>query len=150
MSLIQSLRDDLNRSLKKGDKERVSTLRLLLSSISNAEIASKGTPLDEGAVLAVMSKQAKQHRESIEAFRKGNRDDLVAKEERELAIVLEYLPQPMARDEIADAARQVMGDVGARGPGDKGKVMGKLMSQVKGKADGGEVNAVVTELLASL
>jgi uncharacterized protein YqeY len=149
VSLVERLRDDLNLSLKKRDKERVSTLRLLLSNIGNAEI-SKGGPLDESDVLGAIAKQAKQHRESIDAFRKGNRADLVAKEENELAILQEYLPRAMSREEIVGVARQVIEEVGARGPGDKGKVMGKLMPQMKGRAEGGDVNAVVTELLSSL
>ncbi|MBL7120062.1 MAG: GatB/YqeY domain-containing protein, partial [Dehalococcoidia bacterium] len=118
-------------------------------NIGNAEIA-KGGSLDEPGVLGVIAKQAKQNRESIDAFRQGNRSDLVAKEERELSILQEYLPQPMSSEEIAVAARQAIAEVGAVGPGDKGKVMGKLMPQVKGKADGGEVNAIVSELLANM
>ncbi len=149
MSLVQRLKGDLNQALRKGEKERVSTLRLLLSNIGNAEIA-KGGPLDEPGVLGVIAKQAKQNRESIDAFRQGERSDLVAKEERELSVLQEYLPQPMSSEEIAAAARQAIAEVGAVGPGDKGKVMGKLMPQVKGKADGGEVNAIVSELLANL
>lgn len=149
MSLVQRLKGDLNQALRKGEKERLSTLRLLLSNIGNAEIA-KGGSLDEPGVLGVIAKQAKQNRESIDAFRQGNRSDLVAKEERELSILQEYLPQPMSSEEIAVAARQAIAEVGAVGPGDKGKVMGKLMPQVKGKADGGEVNAIVSELLANM
>lgn len=149
MSLVQRLKGDLNQALRKGEKERVSTLRLLLSNIGNAEIA-KGGSLDEPGVLGVIAKQAKQNRESIDAFRQGERSDLVAKEERELSVLQEYLPQPMSSEEIAAAARQAIAEVGAVGPGDKGKVMGKLMPQVKGKADGGEVNAIVSELLANL
>lgn len=149
MSLLDSLKDDLNQSLRKGDKERVSTLRLVLASIGNAEIA-KRAPLDEPGLLGVISKQARQHRESIDAFNKGNRGDLAAKEENELAVLLEYLPQPMSSEEITAAARRAFEKVGARGPGDKGKVMGKLMAEVRGKADGNEVSAIVTELLASL
>ena len=149
MSLVQRLKGDLNQALRKGEKERLSALRLLLSNIGNAEIA-KGGPLDEPGVLGVIAKQAKQNRESIDAFRQGERSDLVAKEERELSVLQEYLPQPMSSEEIAAAARQAIAEVGAVGPGDKGKVMGKLMPQVKGKADGGEVNAIVSELLANL
>jgi uncharacterized protein YqeY len=149
MALLQGLREDLKQALRKGDKERVSVLRLMLSNINNAEIA-KGAPLDEASVLGVIAKQAKQHRESIEAFSKGNRSDLVAKEKEQLAILQEYLPQPMSPEEITAAARQVIEEVKARGPGDKGKVMSKLMSQLKGKAEGSEVSAIVSELLASL
>ncbi len=146
MALTDRLREDLNQALRKGDKTRLSVIRLLISNINNAQIA-KGGPMDDGDVLAVMNKQAKQHRESIDAFRKGNRADLLAKEEAELAVVLEYLPEQMPRDEIAAVARRVIEEVGARGPGDKGKVMSRLMPQLKGKAPGAEINAVVTELL---
>lgn len=149
MSLPQRLKEDLTKSLKEGNKVRVSVLRLVSADIKNAEIA-KGTSLDDGDILNIISKQAKQHRESIDSFNKGNRKDLVDKEEAELAILQEYLPQQLSREEIGTIARQVMEEVGARGPGDKGKVMSKLMAQLKGKAEGHEVNAVVTELLASL
>ena len=149
MSLVERLRDDLNRSLKKGEKDRVSTLRMMLANIANAEIA-KRSPLDEADVLGVIAKQAKQNRESIEAFQKGNRSDLVAKEEKELAVLQEYLPKQMSREEITAVARQVIEEVGAAGPGDKGKVMGRLMPQMKGKAEGTEINAIVSELLANL
>jgi len=149
MSLQDRLREDLGRSLKQGNKLRVSVLRLALSNIQNAEIA-KRAPLEDSDVLAVLSKQARQHRESIDAFRAGKRDDLVAKEEQELSVLLEYLPQPMSREQLVAEVQAAIKEVGARGPGDKGKVMGKLMPKVKGKAEGSEVNAVVTELLDSL
>ena len=147
MALTDRLREDLNQALRKGDKTRLSVIRLLISSINNAQIA-KGAPVDDGDVMAVMNKQARQHRESIDAFRKGNRPDLTAKEEAELAVLLEYMPQQMSREEIVAAARQVIEEVGAHGPAEKGKVMSKLMPQLKGKAPGAEINAVVMELLA--
>jgi len=151
VSLTERLRADLNQATKAGNKTRVSALRLLIANINNAQIAKgKGTPMDEGDMLAVIQKQARQHRESIEAFTKGNRSDLVAKEEGELKVLLEYLPRQMSRDEITVAARRVIEEVGARGPVDKGKVMSKVMAQLKGKAQGAEVNAVVSELLAGL
>ena len=147
MALVDRLREDLNQALRKGDKTRLSVIRLLISNINNAQIA-KGAPVDDGDVVAVMNKQARQHRESIDAFRKGNRPDLTAKEEAELAVLMEYLPQQMSRDEIVAVARKVIEEVGASSPGEKGKVMSKLMPQLKGKAPGAEINAVVTELLA--
>ena len=149
MSLVEKLRDDLNQSLKRGEKDRVSTLRMMLANIVNAEKAKRAS-LDGPDVLGIIAKQAKQTRESIDAFQRGNRGDLVAKEEKELAILQEYLPQPMSREDIAAAARQVIEEVGATGPGDKGKVMGRLMPQMKGKAEGADINTVVSELLASL
>ena len=147
MALVDRLREDLNQALRKGDKTRLSVIRLLISNINNAQIA-KGAPVDDGDGVAVMNKQARQHRESIDAFRKGNRPDLTAKEEAELAVLMEYLPQQMSRDEIVAVARKVIEEVGASSPGEKGKVMSKLMPQLKGKAPGAEINAVVTELLA--
>ncbi len=147
MALTDRLREDLNQALRKGDKTRLSVIRLLISNINNAQIA-KGAPIDDGDVVAVMNKQARQHRESIDAFRKGNRPDLTAKEEAEMAVLLEYLPQQMSREEIVAVARKVIEEVGAHSPGEKGKVMSKLMPHLKGKASGAEINAVVTELLA--
>ena len=149
MALLQRLRDDLKQAMKEGDKVRVSILRLVLADINNAEIA-KGIPLEDSDILGIIAKQAKQHRESIDAFGKGNRPDLVLKEKSELTVLLQYLPEQMSREEIISAARQVIEEVGARGPGDKGKVMSKLMAQLKGKAEGREVNEVISELLASL
>jgi uncharacterized protein YqeY len=144
--LRDKLADDLKQAMKTRDKPRVETLRMLRAAIKNAEIAQQ-KPLEDPDVLAVIAKGAKQHRESIAEFQKGNRQDLVDKEEAELSILLEYLPQQMSRDEIIAAARQVVEEVGARGPGDKGKVMQKLMPQLKGKAEGRDINEVVTELL---
>lgn len=146
MALTDRLREDLNQALRKGDKTRLSVIRLLISNINNAQIA-KGAAMEDSDVLAVMDRQAKQHRESIDAFRKGDRADLLAKEEAELAVLLEYLPPQMSRDDIVTAARQAIEEVGARGPGDKGKVMSRLMPRLKGKAPGAEINAVVREIL---
>jgi hypothetical protein len=93
---------------------------------------------------------AKQHRESIEQFRNGNRPDLVEKEETELATVMEYMPEQMSVEDISSLVAQVINEVSATGPSDKGKVMGKLMPQVRGKADGNQVNTVVMTMLNSL
>jgi uncharacterized protein YqeY len=148
MSLDQKIRTDLEQSLRKSDKLRCSVLRLALSSIRNAEIAQQKT-LDDDGILIVIDKEAKMRRESIEAFKKGNRPDLVAKEKAELAILLEYLPEQMTREEIVAAARKVISELGAASPKDKGKVMSQLMPQLRGKAQGQEVSEVVTELLSS-
>ena len=105
--------------------------------------------MEDSDVLGIIAKEARQHQESIEAFKQGNRHDLVAQEEGELAILQEYLPRQVTRDEIVAEARRVIEEVGAQGAGDKGKVMPKLIAQLKGRADGREINAVVTELLGS-
>ena len=146
--LKQKLTDDLKQALRGRDKVRCSVIRLVMAAIQNAEIARQAT-LNDTDILGLIAKDVRQHQESIDAFRQGNRQDLVAQEEAELAVLKEYLPQQMTREEIITAARQVIEEVGARGPGDKGKVMPKLIAQLKGKADGREINAVVTELLSS-
>jgi len=146
--LKQKLVEDLKQALKGGDKVRRSVIRLVMAAIKNAEIARQVT-LDDADILGIIAKEARQRRESIEAFRQGNRQDLVTQEEAELAILNQYLPQQMSREEIITEARRVIEELGARGPGDKGKVMSKLIAQLKGKADGREINTVVTELLTS-
>lgn len=149
MGLEEKLRQELKEALRAGDSIKRDTLRLLLAAVKNAEIA-KGHPLEEGDVLAVVVREARLRRESIEAFNKGNRPDLVAKEEAELKVLQSYLPQQLTREEIADLAREAIAQVGASGPKDKGKVMGQLMPQVKGKAQGQEVSQVVDQLLSQL
>ena len=148
MTLEQKIRKDLEQALRQGDKVRCLVFRLVLASIKNAEIAQQKT-LDDPGILGVIAKEVKQRRESIDAFEKGNRQDLASQEKAELAILLEYLPEQMNREEIVDAARKVISELGATGPKDKGKVMSQLMPQLKGRAEGQEVNAVVSELLTS-
>ena len=117
-----------------------------MAGVHNAEIARQ-TEFGDADILGVIAKQVKQCRESIDAFKEGNRPDLVAEEEAEVAILESYLPQQMTRQEITAAVSKVIAEVGAKGPGDMGRVMGKLMPQLKGRADGREVNTVVVELL---
>jgi uncharacterized protein YqeY len=148
MALKDSIQEALRGALKRQQRVEVATLRLLLSEIKNAEIAQQ-KPADDNKVLDVITKEVKRRRESIEAFKQGNRSDLVAQEEAELAILMGYLPEQMSRAEIMAAAQQVVDAVGAKEPSDKGKVMSQLMPQLKGKADGKEVNEIVSELLAA-
>lgn len=145
--LEERLVADLREAQKRGDRARRSAIRLVMAAKKNVEI-DKGGPLDEPGIVEVIAREVKRRRESITEFSKGNRQDLVDQEEAELAVLLEYMPQQMAREEIVVAARAVIEQIGARGPGDKGKVMGQLMPQVKGKADGREVSEVVSELLS--
>jgi len=145
-NLKQKLDDDLKAAMKSGDKQKRSTLRLLMAAINNAEIARRAA-LADADILGVIAKEVRQHQESIEAFKQGNRQDLVTQEEAEMAILQAYLPQQLTREEIMEAARRVIAELGAEGPGDKGKVMPKIIAELKGKADGREINAVVTELL---
>jgi uncharacterized protein YqeY len=144
--LRDKISDDLKQAMKAGATVKRDTLRMLLASVNNAEIA-KQSALTDADILGVVSKEVKRHQESIDAFKKGNRTDLVAKEEAEMAILQSYLPEQMSRGEIITAAKEVIAVVGAKGPGDKGKVMKELMPKLKGRADGKEINDVVTELL---
>jgi uncharacterized protein YqeY len=146
--LKQKLTDDLRQAMRSGDKVRRSVIRLVMAAIKNTEIAQQATLVDAD-ILGVIAKEVRQRHESIEAFKLGDRHDLLAQEEAELAILNEYLPRQMSREEIVAAARQVIEEVGALGLGDKGKVMPNLIAQLKGRADGREINAVVTELLGS-
>ena len=147
MSLKEQLNADLREAMRQRDDGRRDALRLALSALHNAEIAA-GAELDEAGVQAVLAKEAKQRRESIEEFRKGNRPDLVDKEEAELAVISQYLPQQATREEIMEAARRVVQETGASGPKDLGKVMPVLMQQFRGRAEGRDVSEVVRELFA--
>ncbi len=146
--LKERLNNDLKQAMRGGDKVRRSVIRLVLAAVQNAEIARQAV-LEDNDILGIIAKEARQREESISAFRQGNRQDLVAQEEAEMAVLNEYLPRQMTRDEIIAEARRVIEEVGAQGPGDKGKVMPRLIAQLKGRADGREINAVVTELLQS-
>jgi len=147
MTLQERLTADLRGAMKSGDKVRLSAIRLVRAGIKNDEIA-KGIPLNDTGVIDVLSREVKQRRESIDEFAKANRRDLLTKEEAELAVILEYLPRQMSREEVMILASQVIGEVGAQGPRDKGKVMSQLMPALKGKAEGRVVNEVVNQLLA--
>jgi uncharacterized protein YqeY len=146
MSLKLSLAMELKDALRAGEKCKLNTLRLIMSAINYAEIEQQ-KELDDAAVHVVISKMAKQRRESIEAFQSGNRPDLVALEQAELDILENYLPKQLSREEITVEAKKIIAETGAAGPRDMGKVMGKLTPMLRGKADGKEVAAVVTELL---
>ena len=148
MTIKEKLQSDLLEAVRKRDETRRSALRLLKSSIQYEEKA-KGRDLQDDETVEVLSREAKKRRESIDAFRKANRSDLVGKEEVELAIVSEYLPKQLSREEVTFLARNVISEIGAQGPDDRGKVMGKLMPQLRTRADGNMVNEIVAELLSA-
>ena len=147
-ALKQKLADDLKQAMRDGDKVKRSAIRLAMAAIKNAEIARQAA-LEDGDVLGVIAKEIRQRKESIEAFKQGDRQELAAIEEAEMAVLEQYLPQQMSRDEITAEARRVIEEVGAESIRDKGKVMSPLIARLKGKADGREINEVVTELLGS-
>jgi uncharacterized protein YqeY len=145
-SLKNRLSEELKTALKAGDKCRLSVIRLTLAAIKNAEIAKRGE-LTEPETIDVISRECKKRAESIEAFEKGNRQDLADKEKEELAVLKVYLPEQLSREEITAAVKEVIEATGAKTMAEKGKVMGMLMPKMRGKADGRLVNEVVEELL---
>ena len=147
MNLQDRLMDDLKESMRKRDEMRCSVIRMVRAAIKNAEIEKQAT-LEDPDVLGVIAKDVKRHQESISEFKKGNRQDLVDREEAELKVLLEYLPEQMSREEVVEEARRVIAEVEAQGAKDKGKVMSRIMPELRGKADGHLVNEVVSELLA--
>lgn len=149
MTILEKIRTNLKEALLKQDNSRVIILRLLLSEIKNAEIAQRSA-LSDDKILEVISREVKRHKESILAFKEGNRDDLVAQEEQELAHLYEYLPEQMGHDEIIKMTKEVISQVGAQGINDKGKVMSQLMPKLKGKADGREISDIVNGFLTEL
>lgn len=161
MSLREQLEADLRAALRSGDETRKSTLRLLLTAVRNAEIpperedvtaeaqAPQRLHLDDEAIRQIIRREVKQRRDSIDAYTRAKRRDLVEKEEAELAVLSSYLPAQLSRAEIEQAARAIIERIGARGPRDKGKVMPVIMAELRDRAEGREINAVVTELLAA-
>ncbi len=145
-SIKERLEDDIRAAMRSRNQERLDALRFLKSQIQMVE-KNGLKELDEAGVVDVVAKQAKDRRESIQMFGDGGRVDLVAKEQAALAVLQEYLPEQLTGDALEALARQVIADTGASGPSDRGKVMGRIMPQVRGKADGSEVNAVVSRLL---
>jgi len=149
MELIEKLKKDLLEATKSKDSTRITTIRLLLSSIKNKEIELKGVKkeLSVEDVLLVLQKEAKQRKESIVEFEKGGRADLVQNEGTELKIIEGYLPEQMSEDEVSKIVKKVIIEVGAESNKDMGKVMSKTMEQLRGKADGKVVSEVVKKLL---
>jgi uncharacterized protein YqeY len=147
MSLKEQIRIDTADAMRTGDKEKRDTLRLLLAAIKQVEIDQQKDNLTDDEVLAVLNKQAKQRRESIADYEAAGREDLVYEEKAQLDLIETYLPPQMTREEIAELVKSIINEVGAEGLQDTGKVMGRLMPQVKGKADGRLVNEVVREML---
>tara|TARA_B100000586_G_C19939771_1_gene355018 strand:- start:210 stop:674 length:465 start_codon:yes stop_codon:yes gene_type:complete len=149
MTLKNQLNDDLKDAMRKGEVTRRSTIRLLLAAIRNEEIAQQKELEGEG-ILQVINKQAQQRRESIDAYKTAKRDDLVNKEQAELDIIDLYLPEPLSHIEVMQIIKKTISEVGASGPQDMGKVMGKIISQTRGRADGKQISSKVEELLRKI
>jgi len=149
--LKQKLREELKQSMLARNELKTSVLRMLLSSLNYYEIQKGGAgyeAVDED-VLAVIQKEAKQRRDSIEEFTKAGRMELVEKEKKELEMLQTYLPEQMTEEKIREIVKQTINETSVKTIAEIGKVMGALMPKVKGKADGGLVNKIVRELLTS-
>lgn len=149
MSLKETLDQDLKKSLKGRDTVRTSVIRLLKANIKNREVEKRGE-LSEEEILQAVNSQAKSRKESITEFKKAGRDDLVKKEEQELSILNEYLPEQLTPEELEKVIDTAVCDAEAEGPKDMGKVMKILMSNVTGRADGKIVSQMVKDKLSSL
>jgi uncharacterized protein YqeY len=149
-ALKDRLRADLTTAIKARDELRSSTLRMVLTAITNAEVAGKeARELSDDDVLGVLSSEAKRRREAATAFADGGREEMAAKEAAEGEVIAEYLPTPLTDAEIADLVSAAIAQTGAAGEGMRamGKVMGVVTPQVKGRADGGAVAAEVRRQL---
>jgi uncharacterized protein len=162
--LFQKINDDMKQSMRDKNALKTSTLRLLISAVKYAEMKKQEAEfhksgavadktvltLNDADILGVIAKEIKQREDSILAYKQGNRQDLVDKESAEMAILKTYMPQQMSREEIVAEANKTIAEVGAKGPGDKGKVMGKMVAKLKGKADGKDINDIVTDILGKI
>lgn len=147
----KDLQEELKQAMLAKDEMKKSVLRMLISAIGYYEIQKGGAGYgaSEEDVLAVIQKEAKQHRDSIEQFTSAGRNELVEKEEKELQILQTYLPQQMGKDEIRKLVKEILEQTGTTSISDIGKIMSQLMPLVKGKADGGLVSKIVKEELSS-
>jgi len=146
MSLKDQIEEDFKDAMKEQDKAKMSVLRMLKSALQSKE-KEEGTELDDEEIVQVLSKEAKNRRESIEQYEDGDRPELAEKEKQELDVIEQYLPDPLDEDELEDLIDEVIEDVGASDMSDMGEVMGRVMPEVRGRADGDLVNEKVRERL---
>jgi uncharacterized protein YqeY len=147
MSLKDKISDDMKAAMRAKQADRLSTIRMLLAAVKQKEVDERIT-LDDAQVIGIVDKLIKQRHDSVAAFRQAGRDDLVAKESAEIAVLQAYLPQRLSADEIAAEVARIVADTGAAGPGDMGKVMGAAKTRLAGKADMAQVSAAVKAALA--
>jgi len=146
MSKLDQLNQDMKTAMKQKDKETLSTVRMLKSALQTEQI-NKGEKLSEEEELTILAREKKQRVESLNEFKAAGRDDLVLKQEKELAVVDKYLPQQLSEDEVRTIVQETVAQTQASSMKDMGKVMGALMPRVKGKADGSLVSSIVKEEL---
>ena len=147
MSLKVRITDDMKAAMRAKETERLATIRLLTAAIKQKEVDER-IELDDAAVVGVIDKMVKQRKDSIAAFEQGNRPDLAAKEAAELVVLQAYLPERLSAEAVAAEVKAIVAELGAKGPGDMGKVMGAVKARLAGKADMGQVSAAVKAALA--
>ena len=146
MSLKEQLTTDMKEAMKSHDKDRLAVIRMVSGAIRQQEIDGQKELSDED-VIAVMSKEIKMRKDSIEEFKKGGREDLIAKTQAEIDVLMPYMPAQLSEDEVRELVKAAVAETGAATPKDMGKVMGALMPKVKGRADGKLVNTLVRSML---
>lgn len=147
MNLEEKINEEMKKAMKASDKIRLQTLRSIRSAIIEFNKSGATEPMTEEQEMDILMKQAKKRRDAIDLYKQGKRQDLVDKETAELEIISEFLPKQMAEEEIAEAVRKVIVNTGASSMKDMGKVMGIVMKQLKGKADGNMVKDIVKKEL---
>lgn len=147
MSLNEKIVEDLKTAIKAKNGFRVSCLRMLKTSVKNKEVENRRELKDE-EIHAVISSSVRKSKEAIEEFRRGGREDLVLKEEEEIKILYEYLPEQLASEEIEKILREIISALSAKSPKDLGKVMKLAMARMAGKAEGRAVNEIARRLLS--
>lgn len=148
MALIDQLNADMKAAMRAREKRRLTVIRGMISEIKRLAIDEGKEALSEEEEIAFLSKQAKQRRESIESYRKADREDLVEQEQAELAIIEEYLPEQLSEEEAESKIRAIIERVGASEKSDLGKVMGPAMAELKGKFPGNEVKNIALRILS--
>jgi uncharacterized protein YqeY len=147
MSLIERIEGELKVAMRARDQERIDTLRLTLASLRSAEKEVQ-RPLKEDEELHVLQRERKRRQEAADAFREGGREEQAAKEERELAVIQEFMPEPIGEEELEQIIDDAIAETGATSLRDLGRVMADVMPQVAGRADGSAVSQLVREKLA--
>ena len=147
MSLKDQITEDMKTAMRAKDSERLGTIRLLQAAMKQKEVDERIT-LDDAGVIAIVDKLIKQRKDSIAAFEGAGRQDLADKEKAEMAVLQVYLPARLSAEEVATEVKAIVAELGAKGPGDMGKVMGAVKTRLAGKADMGEVSAAVKAALA--
>jgi len=148
MGLSDRIQQEMVLATKNREKERLSALRMIRSALQNRQIEKRGELTDD-EVIGVFTSLVKKSKESIEQFQKGNRQDLVEKEQRELQVILSFMPQQMGEEELRAELQRIINELGAKGPKELGSVMKAAMERLKGRAEGRLVNQVAKELLSS-